>query len=107
MIAAAQLRHRITLQEKQITQDTYGAEVENWVDVATVWAEVSPISGREYFAAQQVNAEVTHRIKLRYRAGVNSKMQVVFGTRIFGIESVINVGERNIEMQLMAVEVAA
>jgi len=67
-------------------------------------ASIEPISGREYFSAQTTQADVTHRINLRYVAGVKPKMRVKYGSRIFDILSVSNVDERNRELQLMCRE---
>ncbi|MFZ5816298.1 MAG: phage head closure protein [Bacillota bacterium] len=105
MTTAGKLRHRVTLQDNQAPRDSYGAEADNWVDVATVWASVEPLRGREFFAAQQVNSEVSARVRIRYRAGVNSAMRVRFGDRIFDIISVIDPEERHQELQLMVREV--
>lgn len=101
---AGTLRHRITLRKKTVTRDTRGGEVVSRATFATVWASVEPLQGREYFAADKENAEVTHRIRLRYLKGVTSSMDVLWGTRVFDIESVLNIGERNRELHLMAVE---
>jgi SPP1 family predicted phage head-tail adaptor len=99
------LRHRVRLQEYVISKDSFGAEVENWSDTATVWASIEPLSGREYFAAQQINAEVSTKITIRYRAGVKPTMRILFGGRIFEILSVINTEEKNRELILMCREV--
>jgi len=102
---AGDLRHRITLQQKTETRDSFGAVIETWNDVATLYASIEPLRGKEFFDAQQVNAEVTIRIRIRYRSGVTPNMRVLFGTRTFDIQSVINVDERNREMILMCREV--
>jgi SPP1 family predicted phage head-tail adaptor len=104
IMQAGRLRHRITLQEERPTRDSYKAEVLGWVDVATVWAAVEPLRGREYFSAQQVNSEVSHRVTIRYRSGVTSAMRVLFGSRVLQIDGVINVNEQNRELQLMCIE---
>lgn len=50
---AGKLRHRVTIQEPVIVQNPEtGAVNKTWRDVATVWAEVSPLSAREFIAAQ-------------------------------------------------------
>ncbi|WP_200791826.1 phage head closure protein, partial [Klebsiella pneumoniae] len=50
---AGKLRHRITLQEPVKEQNpTTGAVINTWCDVATLWAEVAPLSAREFIAAQ-------------------------------------------------------
>ncbi|MDW7651312.1 MAG: phage head closure protein, partial [Bacillota bacterium] len=80
-------------------------EVEAWVDIGTVWASIEPLSGREFFAAQQVNAEVSTKITLRYKAGIKPEMRVLFAGRVFEILSVINLEEKNIQFVLMCKEV--
>lgn len=100
---AGELRHRITLLNPADELDGTGQPA-SYSDWATVWAAVNPLSGRDLFAAQQLQSEVTHRVKIRYRAGVNSAMRVRFGTRIFEIDSVIDPEERHEELHLMCTE---
>ena len=104
-VTAGRLDKRVTLQSATSARDGHGQAVETWSDVATVWAAVEPIRGREFFAAQQVSAETTHRVTMRWRSGVSPKWRVVFGGRTFRIESVINVREKNERIELMCVEV--
>ena len=98
------LRHMITIQEYTATRDSFGAEVEGWSDKVSVFASVTPMSGKEYFTSQQLNAEVTTKITIRYLAGITPKMRVMFGNRIFEILSVLNFEERKIELNLMCKE---
>lgn len=108
---AGELRHRVTIQylppEDQRARDPFGSVIEEWIDYATVWAAVEPLSGREYFSAQQMNAEVTTNIRIRYLSGVTPSMRVKWGERLYNIQSVINVRERNRELHLMCKEVAS
>jgi len=105
MTTAAIFRHRITIQEHVTDQDEAGQPVDMWQDVATVWGAVEPLRGREYFAAQQVQAEVTTRIRIRYRRGIRPEMRVLYDGRLFNILSVIDPEERHVELQLMCREV--
>jgi len=41
------LDKRITLQSRSATLDDYGQELNSWSDIATVWANVKPLGGRE------------------------------------------------------------
>lgn len=66
------LRHRIILQQRADAENANGEVIPTWTDLAEVWGSIEPVSGREYFAAQQVNAEITARIVIRYMAGVNA-----------------------------------
>ena len=98
------LRHRITLLKQVNEVNDYGASVQTWRMVATVWAEVRPLSGREYFSAQQVQSEVTTQIWLRYIDGIKPSMKVKFANREFEILSVLNTQERDVSLQLMCKE---
>ena len=84
------LRHRITLLRQVNEVNDYGASTQTWKRVATVWADVRPLSGREYFSAQQVQSEVTTQIWLRHIEGIKPTMKVKFGKREFEILSVLN-----------------
>ena len=98
------LRHYVTLRTYTKSRDAYGAEVETWEDFASTWASVEPLIGREYLAAKQVSAEVTHKIRMRYMPGVLPTMTIVWGDREFEIVSVLNVEERGREILIMATE---
>lgn len=102
---AGKLRHRVTIQSKAATRDTYGEEVIIWTTVATVWAAVEPLQGREYLEARQVTAEVSTRIIIRRRSGILPEMRAVYGSRIYDILAVIEVDEARREMELMCQEI--
>ena len=101
---AGRLRHKVTIQDYTESQNTFGEVTKNWTDYATVWAAVEPVKGREFWESQQINAEITTKVTLRYLAGVKPKMRILHDTRIFEIDSVINVDERNRELQLLVKE---
>jgi len=101
---AGPLRHRITIEAPAETQAADGSIVTTWQAFATSWASIEPLIGREYFAQQREQATVSHKIRMRYQAGITHKMRVAWGTRLFEIESVLNVGERNREIVLMCSE---
>ena len=84
---AGSLRHRVTLQRQELVFGELGAPLHNkvWKDVATVWASVEAVSGREFFASQQVQSEVTHKVTIRFLPGVTADMRIVHGGRVFGI----------------------
>jgi SPP1 family predicted phage head-tail adaptor len=57
-IKAGRLRHRITIQERVLTQDSDLNAVYDWQDVASVWAAIEPLSARELLAAQAAQSQV-------------------------------------------------
>lgn len=105
MLPAGRLRHSITIEQPVESQDDYGSTVTTWEPMATVRAEVKAIQGREYWAAQSTQSETTHQVRLRYVAGVTTKMRVSWDGALLDIESVIP-DERKRELTLMCVEKA-
>ena len=104
---AGQLRHRVTIQQKSVARNSYGEEVITWADVDTVWASVEPLRGREFIEMRRAGAEVTTRIRMRYRSGIAPEMRVVYGSHTYDIKSVVHVEERQRELHLMCREVIA
>lgn len=88
------LRHRLTLEELSRVADEGGGFTEDWVTVATLFADLRPIGGDERYEADRLAGRVTHEVSLRYRAGVVPAMRFRKGTRIFHIVTVIDVDER-------------
>lgn len=101
---AGLLHEQVIIQKKSVTRDAYGAEVITWTTLATVRASLEPLRGREYMEARQVQADVDYRIRIRYLNTVRPTMRVLWGTRVFDVISVIHVGERRVETQLMSRE---
>lgn len=107
---AGRLRHRVTIQERTGDANAYNEPADTWTDVVTLSAGVEPISGREFFASQQVHGTVSHRITLRYYAGVTIKHRVKWTdpatsvARIFDINAVIDRDERHRSLELMCTE---
>ena len=89
------LRHRVEIQQATRTQDSYGDAIETWSTIATVWASVEPISGRELWQAQQAQADVTHTITIRVDSStpILPEHRVKWGSRIFHVESALTIEE--------------
>lgn len=102
---AGKLRHKVTIQSRTLTADSYGGQTETWATFAAgVWAAVEPLTSSEQWRAQQAQASVSHRVTIRYLAGVEPTMRVLFGTRHLNIGSIRNIEERNKELELLCTE---
>ena len=101
---SGRLRHRMWLKEPTHTSDGMGANTTTWGTVEVFWGSVEPLRGREWIASGLENSEVSGKIVRRYKSGITPDMIVAFGSRTFQIVSVINVDERNRELQLMVME---
>lgn len=89
-LASGKLRHRVELQEFIEVINSFGEREKYWAHVADVWAEVAPLSAKEFIAAQQGQSEISARITIRHRPDVKPEMRIVFRGQIFGIEGVLS-----------------
>lgn len=96
------LNRRITIESKTVTRDAYGGETITWSTVATVWAAVLPIRGREYVAIRQAGAELTTRFVIHYREGITPAMRVSYNGGQYNIEEVIDSEDGHRFLELMA-----
>lgn len=70
-----------------------------------VWANVTPMTGREYEESQKIRAETTYRITTRFFQNITTDMKILYNGKTFDIVSVLNIEERNVELQIICSEV--
>jgi SPP1 family predicted phage head-tail adaptor len=106
---AGNRRHQVQVQQRVTGKDALGAPVHNWTTLFNTTVGITPLSGRELMAAQAIRAEATHNIEASYRAEWANPVRacgyrILFGERIFNIQHVQNVDERNREVLIIATE---
>lgn len=75
-----------------------------WVDVATVWAQFEPVRGREFFTSKQNFAEQVAWFRIRYRTGLTTEMRILFESKHYDIDSLVNVRGKNAQIEIFAKE---
>ena len=102
-------RHRITIQQKpdSISRDVTGAESFTWENISTaptMWAEEMPLTGREFMAAGQEQAQAVTKWRIRYRDDITTINRVIEGSRVFDILHIENIAGRDRELILVCKE---
>lgn len=69
-----------------------------------VWAAVAPMTGHEYDEAQKLRAETTYKVTTRYFPNITTDMKILHGLKVLDIVSILNIDERNAELQIVAKE---
>ncbi len=111
---AGRLRHRVTIQQPTEAGAAAGNVTKTWSTYKETWAEIEPLSGREFFEGAALDREITARIRMRYLSGLTADMRIVrggvesngdpkTGADVWDIQSVINVDQRNRELEVMAI----
>ena len=102
---AGKLRHRIVIQQNTTSQSGTGAHTDSWAALATVWAAIEPLRGREFMEAKGLYEEAAVRFRIRHRTDLNTEQRVSWDSRFFDITAVIPVNQNNREIWLMTREI--
>ena len=97
---AGELRRRIVVQSKTDAQDTFGEADPTWGTLATVWADIEPMGGREMMGSGLEMDETPHQFTFRYGStlsGLNVRdHRITWNSKTFDLVSVNNVEQRNV-----------
>lgn len=100
------LRNLVSIQQPFATLDDYGQVITTWAELFTAWVSIVPVTAREFVNDRGLAQDVTHKITLHWKDGINTGCRIVWGDRVFNISAPpINVGERNREIEILAKEV--
>ncbi len=108
-LPAGTMHQRIKPQYKTVTRNAIGEEVVTWNDLVTtttdhaIWAEVWPLKGREFFAAQQTQYAADVRFRIRYRSDLTREHRILWNSEPYDIVQIIDVGAGHHTTEIMAV----
>lgn len=88
------LDQRVTIQTRTRTSDGGGGHALGWTNLATVWAKVAPLSGRERAMAEQLEAPRTYRVTIRRRGDVTADCRLLWNGQAMNIRFVADAGSR-------------
>lgn len=113
-IIVGNLSKRVKLIAHLPQPDGMGGSTPFKFDVKETWADIVPISANRRLALGGVVENISHQIKLRYRddllealtvdGKINQTLRLQYNSRIFTLNSVINMNERNRTLDVLAVE---
>jgi SPP1 family predicted phage head-tail adaptor len=106
-IDAGELRTELALEACTPQPDGFGGFTESWVEIATLFAKIEPISAESVFGADQTLETVTHRIMLRHRDGIASGMRLTKPGRFLEIITVHDPDETGRYLVCKAREIGA
>ena len=100
MLEAGKLRHRLQIQTPVESQNQATGDSEiTWTAIGVVWADISPISAREFVASETEVSKVTTRITIRYTQDVKPKMRLYHQAKdiYYNVEGVLSDKESGLE----------
>lgn len=99
------LRHRLVLEAPVESADGAGGVTRSYGAVATVWAEVTPVSAARAIEAERPGARTTHRIGIRFSSDITTRHRFRDGERVFRIVSLRDRDGRKRFLQIEAEEI--
>jgi SPP1 family predicted phage head-tail adaptor len=104
------LNRRIAIQQRGAgALDDLNQATLTWATVATVWASIEPLTGRELMAAQGMQSEVSHKIMIRYQPQfaqpkLMATMRILYNARTFNIHSSMDEQEKHKTIEFLTSE---
>jgi head-tail adaptor len=108
-IPAGAKRNFIQIQQVSTTPGpTGGQTATDPVVLLSCMAAIDTLAAKQAYQSGQFSAQVTHRVSIDYpgpAVALAASLQVVFGARLFQVQVIDNVQERNRVLHLMCLEI--
>ena len=99
------LNKRVELHAVTLTADGMGEAITTYASYATVWAQIRPMQANETAQSDQIVTKVLHKITIRYNSSVTETDRIVYDSRTFDINSILDQFENERYMELTCTEV--
>ena len=104
---SGRLQWRVEILKINRTPDGSGGYTTAWVNYATRWSDIQPLSGKERFAEGQIQNPTQIMFRLRYDPDVTAEMRIRYKGKVYQIiGQPINVRNEEIELEINAQEVS-
>lgn len=96
-------RHRVRFERRSSSQDAIGQQIDSWTTLGEDFAEIAPVSGREFFARSGEQASVSTKVTIRYRPSLDVRPddRILARGAYYDINAVLNQGMKDREVVFM------
>jgi SPP1 family predicted phage head-tail adaptor len=95
---AGTLNSYVSIEYRTGVQDEAGQLVDEWIELAGMWANIKNRSGAEAIRADQEASTVRTSIRVRYRDDITADMRVVHGSKVYEIKAVLPADEDHVDL---------
>ncbi len=82
---AGRLDRRIVIERATESRDDYGSPKETWATHVSRKAQVTPLRGRSFFAAQQVSSEAEMMFRIRWHSDIKATDRIRYDGALYEI----------------------
>jgi len=98
------LRERVQLQRKNMNSDPVGGHAISFTPLATVWAKVKSLRGRERREADARSAIVSHTVMVRFRSDLSAGDQIIYRGKALEVLSADDLNGRRAYLSCSCIE---
>lgn len=98
------LKNRIAIYGYAEEDDGIGGTKTVLEKKCSVWAELHPVRGQEFLEYYRDTNQLNYKITIRYRKDITEKDVIVRGSRQFEINSIIDVNEEHVALEIYCTE---
>jgi SPP1 family predicted phage head-tail adaptor len=102
MANGGKIDQRIQIQRKTLADDGAGGKTSTWATVATVWAGVTPMSGREMLDRGGMIAASKVRFVVRNNITVGETDRISWQGKVYNIREILDAGSRPLYLDIIA-----
>lgn len=99
------LDQQIRIETPSRSADPAGGATVSWTTVATVWADIAPLSASERTAGGKIEASNMYRVRIRRLSGLDAQMRLIWvtnGNAVLNIRGLNDPGPRAAIQELTA-----
>lgn len=91
----------IIIETPVVTRSAIGEETRSWAVFARPHADITTVRGAEFVAAMQAQYRMDIKVRVRWRAGINNMMRIVWRGQPYAIVAVMDGGPRKRYVEMM------
>lgn len=104
---SGKLNSKISIQKPVLSQNDFGEELPDWLEVAVLGAEIKPLSGTERYKAMQISSEESVQISFRFVEKLKDfdstyRIYDLREGKMYDVKAVLNIDNRNRQIIVMA-----
>ncbi len=92
------------VEEYTTVKSDSGVQKKRWRFKYKLFAAVKNLYGREYEIARQRNNKKTVKFIIKFGPYITEEMRIIFNGKIFDIDNIDNIGFKNQELEIRAIE---
>lgn len=100
--SVVRLRHKIAIQSRTEAKNAQHELIQTWTTLCEVYSAIKDTTSKETVLANQLQSETAVRFVIRYRSDIDSTMRIVYGSKTYQIDSVVDPNETRNELIIYA-----